>query len=51
MIDGPAPSLRPASHRFMPRGFGPSPGYPLHMARATDFRMMAPPQGPVRVRA
>jgi hypothetical protein len=27
------------------------PGYPFGMTRATDFRMMAPPQGPVRVRA
>jgi hypothetical protein len=43
-------SMRPVSHRFMRPDFCPGPGYPLRMARVNDFRMMAPPQGPVRVR-
>jgi hypothetical protein len=33
------------------RAFGPGRGYPLGMARTGTFRMMAPLQGPVRVRA
>ena len=44
-------SILPVSHRFMGRDFGPGRGYPLGMARTTNLRMMAPPQGPVRVRA
>jgi hypothetical protein len=44
-------SMRLVSHRFMGADFGSRPGYPSGMARTHHFRMMAPPQGPVRVRA
>ncbi len=44
-------SIRPVSHRFMGADFGSRPGYPSGMTRTHHFRMMAPLQGPVRVRA